>query len=834
MQYNLTPLLNVEQMHRSLYPLRALRDEFGLTVEVGDAGRRQRRLLALRRPARRARRLVLHRGRQPDPRRAAEAVPRRLLVGGAERQEGARLERLPLSLRPQPGRARQLGSRRPAAAALGRAARGRPDLPVRLPLLRIDPSGARRQRPAGSAHARFRQALERARTDPYRSSSSPRPSSAGCFATATPTPSARSAATGPTTGPTASASSAYEIGVNRATHEIVGMAESDRGLAAEQGRAAHWDRGARRRHLREHDALRRAHLGRLFLGRGAGLAVHAGAMEPQGRLSPTRRRWKAHDQLAARRHALADAARHAGPGGHLQPRRPQARGGVQALGHRRGAGHQYAALGAKGDRRGARAARRRRAGRHARHASSTAAAAGAAARPIPPVRRVAGTVPAMGYAFLPIASTATPPISRRRRRHDREPPLSRHGRPEDRRPRSNSSTRTSATISPASYQGWRPGQYVYETVDSRRRPPRHRQPRLLASRTSSSATRTRRGSARRATKVDRRRADDRRGPRLDRGRRSRRRASSARRVIYALDAGTKALIVDWMLDKLAQPRRRGGVHRLPVQPRGRELHARPQRHPGRAERGPARWRGQGLVSGAALGRCQRRQARRDARRRSMRRWSISAASPPASGRGRWSPRARRSCRGRSTITGWSTSRRARTGEIPLRYRLTTHDGAVDASRGSPFRRRGRSCRRSSCATSRRPAARQRSVLQRRSPAPVLVTAKPGEDDGWVALRLQNLSRSSKTRDHHLRQGADAAAARRSDRASGQDASRSTAASSPSTLDPLAVATVLVRFARVSTVDGVRSSRAGGQPRAMNRETERHGSGGMTETKERTP
>src|SRR5262249_56033711 len=33
MQYNLTPLLNVEQMHRTLYPLRALRDEFGLTVE---------------------------------------------------------------------------------------------------------------------------------------------------------------------------------------------------------------------------------------------------------------------------------------------------------------------------------------------------------------------------------------------------------------------------------------------------------------------------------------------------------------------------------------------------------------------------------------------------------------------------------------------------------------------------------------------------------------------------------------------------------------------------------------------------------------------------------
>ena len=33
MQYNLTPLLTIEQMHRSLSPLRAIRDEFGFTVE---------------------------------------------------------------------------------------------------------------------------------------------------------------------------------------------------------------------------------------------------------------------------------------------------------------------------------------------------------------------------------------------------------------------------------------------------------------------------------------------------------------------------------------------------------------------------------------------------------------------------------------------------------------------------------------------------------------------------------------------------------------------------------------------------------------------------------
>ncbi|MGH2562203.1 MAG: hypothetical protein ACRDJH_24345, partial [Thermomicrobiales bacterium] len=32
MQYNLTPMLNVEQMHRSLYPVRRMRDKYGLTI----------------------------------------------------------------------------------------------------------------------------------------------------------------------------------------------------------------------------------------------------------------------------------------------------------------------------------------------------------------------------------------------------------------------------------------------------------------------------------------------------------------------------------------------------------------------------------------------------------------------------------------------------------------------------------------------------------------------------------------------------------------------------------------------------------------------------------
>ena len=309
MQYNLTPLLNVEQMHRTLYPLRALRDEFGLTVEsamqddVNGVSWLFADLLAD------ARRLVLHRRDQSDPRRAAEAVPRRLLVGGAERQGSARLERLPLPLRPQPGGPRQFRPGRPAAAALGRSS----SRPTRAtPTIS---STANRRIRCGSTTARPTRACRTsssagtARTGPYKFQ----------FVTTTEFGKLLRPAHGNaigtqrgdwtdhwTDGP---GSSAYETGVNRATHEILGAAEAIEAWLRAKGER-HWD-AARAADTYENATLFDEHtwgayssieapdslFTRAQWNRKAGFAYTA-AME-------------AHDQLARAANALAEAARHA-------------------------------------------------------------------------------------------------------------------------------------------------------------------------------------------------------------------------------------------------------------------------------------------------------------------------------------------------------------------------------------------------------------------------------------------------------------------------------------------------------------------------------------------
>ena len=208
-------------------------------------------------------------------------------------------------------------------------------------------------------------------------------------------------------------------------------------------------------------------------------------------------------------------------------------------------------------------------------------------RPYPEVKRVAGTVPAMGYAFLNLT----------------------HGVP-------SGDLRASATtienahyrlqIDPAtggiaelfdkdlghdfagSYEGWQPGQYVYETVDS----PVDRlaiadisfdKPEFFTGHTDTPWVREV------ASKVTLEPATIWEGAGADQGRRrGSRRLVSDGHLCSRRPKQSRAHRLD---HRQARTRKgRGGVHRLSVRARRGRLHARPQRHPVRPQRGPARWR----------------------------------------------------------------------------------------------------------------------------------------------------------------------------------------------------------------------------------------------------
>ena len=84
---------------------------------------------------------------------------------------------------------------------------------------------------------------------------------------------------------------------------------------------------------------------------------------------------------------------------------------------------------------------------------------------------------------------------------------------------------------------------------------------------------------------------------------------------------------------------------------------------------------------------------------------------------------------------------SQSGRIPLRYRLTTHEGAADAAAAARFAAEAAVppiALRDIAPT----GARSDSFFSTDPKSPVLVTTKPGEDDGWVALRLQTLSKAT--------------------------------------------------------------------------------------------
>jgi alpha-mannosidase len=151
-----------------------------------------------------------------------------------------------------------------------------------------------------------------------------------------------------------------------------------------------------------------------------------------------------------------------------------------------------------------------------------------------------------------------------------------------------------------------------------------------------------------------------------------------------------------------------------------------------------------------------------------------------------------------TIMSWALNnhwmvnfKASQEGRIPLRYRLATHTGSAVAAAAARY----------AAEVSVPPvvlrdiaptAARTESFFSIERDAPILVTAKPGEAKGTVALRVQNLSREKIA--PALTFGQAPKSASRSDpierqaRPIGLDGKTLSVE-----LEPLAIATVLVNF-----------------------------------------
>ena len=355
-------------------------------------------------------------------------------------------------------------------------------------------------------------------------------------------------------------------------------------------------------------------------------------------------------------------------------------------------------------------------------------------RPYPPIRRVAGVIPPMGYAFLDLkagvpAGDLVASGNSIENRHYR------------------------VTVDPAtgglleffdkvqnhdfagSYQGWRPGQYIYETVDS----PDDRlaiadisfdKPEFYTGHTDTpwkrqTATRVQVGFAT-----------------IDQGRAAitvtiEAPGVSAASVTYALDADSKSLVVDWSIDKLEHPEAEAvfvafpfkleahdftlDLNGIPAVPNDDQLDgAAKDWYPvGRWVDVSDKARGVTLVpldaplvhlGGITTGKWHR---------------TLGPEGP--------------------TIMSWALNnhwlvnfRSSQSGRIPLRYRLTTHAGPVDAVAAARFAAEAAVppvAVRDLAPT----GARSDSFFAIEPGSPILATSKPGEEPGWIALRLQNLA-----------------------------------------------------------------------------------------------
>jgi hypothetical protein len=400
---------------------------------------------------------------------------------------------------------------------------------------------------------------------------------------------------------------------------------------------------------------------------------------------------------------------------------------------------------------------------------------------------VAGTVPAMGYAFLAIAEPDSSDLK------------AAPGVIENRHYRIRIDPKGGGLLEffdkalnhdfAGTYQGWRPGQYIYETVNSK-------EGRLAINNYDFSHPEFFVGN--KQTPWVRQTADkvEIGAAKIDQGRASitvRMSAPgvSAATVTYALDAGAKSLAIDWSLEKLAHEDPEAVFIAFPFKLDGARFTIDLNGIPSIPN--------DDQLDGAAKDwyPLQRWVEVSDGER-GVTLVPLDAPLVHLGGitTGKWS---RRLDPEGPTIMSWALNnhwmvnfKASQDGRIPLRYRLTTHAGVVDPAVAARFAAEASVppiVLRDIAPT----GARSDSFFAVDPQSPVLVTAKPGEADGWIALRLQNLSRSKARPTLTFSRAPNAA--RRSDPIEHPREALALAGHELAVdLDPLAIATVLVRFA----------------------------------------
>lgn len=787
MQYNLTPLLNVEQMHRSLYPLRAIRDEFGFKVEVAM---------------------------QDDVNGVSWLYADLLAELGIDFYtaainpiRGARPNPFPGAFRWQGPSGKQVLAWNGYHYLFGRSQAGLGNwdlvdrlLPRWVEELENDPTYPFDFLYCESTHP---VRVDNGPPDPrmpdfVRRWNDERSNWQMEFITVTDFGRLLRSQYGDRIGTQRGdwtdhwadgvASSAYEVGINRAAHEIVAIGEAIEAWLRSRGRDRKWD-AAHADRIYESMTLFDEHtwgayssveaphslFSRAQWNRKAGFAYTA-AME-------------GHNAVARAANALAAPLGTKGPEGvfnlgNLDPLEAFKPSGIDQLLVINTLPWERKVIVEEPEPRGGAAP----VGMLDTFFNRRSTWGGP--RPYPDIRRVAGTVPPMGYAFLDLKAgvpaadlrTSGNTIENAHYRVTIDPTTGGIAEFFDKAQGHDFAGR---------YQGWQPGQYIYETVDS----PADRAAIAKISFDLPEfyiGTRNTPWKRETATKVTLGQAT------IEEGRASivvtiEAPGVSAASVTYALDADSKCLIVDWSIDKLehqaaeavfiAFPFNLGApkflldLNGIPAVPNDDQLD------------GAAKdWYPAGRWVDVSDG------------RRGVTVVPLDAPLVHLGGitTGKWN----RTLEPEGpTIMSWALNnhwevnfRSTQSGRIPLRYRLTTYAGDADAVASSRF-----AAEQATPPVALRdisPTGRTNDSFFALDPAqPVLATAKPGEEPGWIALRLQNLARAATTA--KLRFTVPPRAAMAADPVEHPLAALAVDGDIlPVDLAPLEIRTVLVRFAQL--------------------------------------